>query len=221
MQTRAQMMADESVERLWTPATLVTALRTVGSLVLFGLAAQQESLTLLVIGLAVYLVGDSADGFVARILDCETRIGGVLDILSDRLCAASFYIGLAHLEPDLTPAICVYLLNFMVIDCFLSLAYLAWPIRSPNYFFLVDPTIFWWNWSKPAKVVNSAIFGVLLLITGWMWVGLGLAIALTVLKLWSLVLLFRLRVPLPEGSLHRSTLPVLRGEVTAPGGTGA
>ena len=32
----------------------------------------------------------------------------------------------------------VYLFEFMVIDLFLSLAFLAWPIRSPNYFYAVD-----------------------------------------------------------------------------------
>ena len=45
------------------------------------------------------------DGQVARMFDCETRTGAVLDILSDRLCAAAFYIGLAWLEPHLAPAV--------------------------------------------------------------------------------------------------------------------
>lgn len=184
-------------ERLLTGATVITAVRTVASVVLAAMAAHQEDLTLLVVALVVYWVGDMLDGFYARVRDCETRIGAVLDILCDRLNAAAFYIGLAWLQPDLSPAIFVYLAEFMVIDCFLSIAFLAWPIRSPNYFFVVDRPIWLWNWSKPAKAVNSALFAVLLLVTGWMWVGLLIATALLVLKCVSLHRLTRIGLPVP------------------------
>jgi CDP-diacylglycerol--glycerol-3-phosphate 3-phosphatidyltransferase len=184
-------------ERLLTGATVITAVRTVASVVLAATAAHQQSLTLLVIALGVYWVGDMLDGFYARVRDCETRIGAVLDIMCDRLNAAAFYIGLAWLQPDLSPAIFVYLAEFMVIDCFLSIAFLAWPIRSPNYFFVVDRTIWLWNWSKPAKAVNSALFAVLLLVTGWMWVGLVIATALLVLKCVSLRRLAQIGLPVP------------------------
>jgi CDP-diacylglycerol--glycerol-3-phosphate 3-phosphatidyltransferase len=184
-------------ERLLTGATVITAVRTIASVVLAAMAAHQQSLTLLVVALGVYWVGDMLDGFYARVRDCETRIGAVLDIMCDRFNAAAFYIGLAWLQPDLSPAIFVYLAEFMVVDCFLSIAFLAWPIRSPNYFFVVDRTIWLWNWSKPAKAVNSALFAVLLLVTGWMWVGLVIATALLVLKCVSLRRLARLGLPVP------------------------
>lgn len=184
-------------ERLLTGATVITAVRTVASVVLAAMAAHQEDLTLLVVALVVYWVGDMLDGFYARVRDCETRIGAVLDILCDRFNAGAFYIGLAWLQPDLSPAIFVYLAEFMVIDCFLSIAFLAWPIRSPNYFFVVDRPIWLWNWSKPAKAVNSALFAVLLLVTGWMWVGLVIATALLVLKCVSLHRLTRIGLPVP------------------------
>ena len=184
-------------ERLLTGATVITFVRTIASVVLAAMAAHQQSLTLLVVALGVYWVGDMLDGFYARVRDCETRIGAVLDIMCDRFNAAAFYIGLAWLQPDLSPAIFVYLAEFMVIDCFLSIAFLAWPIRSPNYFFVVDRTIWLWNWSKPAKAVNSALFAVLLLVTGWMWVGLVIATALLVLKCVSLRRLAQLGLPVP------------------------
>jgi CDP-diacylglycerol--glycerol-3-phosphate 3-phosphatidyltransferase len=184
-------------ERLLTGATVITGVRTITSVVLAAMAAHQQSLTLLVVALGVYWVGDMLDGFYARVRDCETRIGAVLDIMCDRLNAAAFYIGLAWLQPDLSPAIFVYLAEFMVIDCFLSIAFLAWPIRSPNYFFVVDRTIWLWNWSKPAKAVNSALFAVLLLVTGWMWVGLLIATALLVLKCVSLRRLAQIGLPVP------------------------
>jgi CDP-diacylglycerol--glycerol-3-phosphate 3-phosphatidyltransferase len=188
-------------ERLLTGATVITFVRTIASVVLAAMAAHQQSLTLLVVALGVYWVGDMLDGFYARVRDCETRIGAVLDIMCDRFNAAAFYIGLAWLQPDLSPAIFVYLAEFMVIDCFLSIAFLAWPIRSPNYFFVVDRTIWLWNWSKPAKAVNSALFAVLLLVTGWMWVGLAIATALLVLKCVSLRRLAQIGLPVPGAAV--------------------
>ena len=189
---------DVEGERVGTSATMVTAVRTVASVALAGAAAYEDSLSLLVAALVVYWIGDMLDGFVARIRGCETRIGATLDILCDRLCAAAFYIGLIWLEPDFTPAVLIYLAEFMVVDCFLSLAFLAWPVRSPNYFFVIDRTLWLWNWSKPGKAVNSSLFAVLLLVTGWVWVGVAIATALLVMKTVSLVRLGRIGLPVPE-----------------------
>ncbi|MFA6299487.1 MAG: CDP-alcohol phosphatidyltransferase family protein [Nocardioides sp.] len=190
--------ADASVERLWTGATVITFVRTIASLALCLVAAVEEDRTLLIVGLVVYWVGDMADGGYARYFDCETRIGGVIDIMCDRINAAAFYIGLAWLEPEMVLPVSVYLFNFMVIDMFLSMAFLAWPIRSPNYFYVVDRRIYTWNWSKPAKAVNSSLFAVLLLVTGWWQVGLVIALALVVLKCVSMRWLFQLGIPVPE-----------------------
>ncbi|MDO5502716.1 MAG: CDP-alcohol phosphatidyltransferase family protein [Actinomycetia bacterium] len=186
-------------ERLATPASLVTVVRTVAAVVCAGIAIEQQSLTWLIVSLAVYWVGDILDGALARLLDDETRIGAVLDICCDRLCAAVFYLGLAWLQPDLIWPILVYLFTFLVLDTVLSLAFLAWPCLSPNYFYEVDPTIWRYNWSRPAKAVNSAIFAVLLLVTGWVWLGLAIAAALLVLKSWSMRRLMRIGLPVPAG----------------------
>ena len=194
---------DVEGERVATSATLVTGVRTVLSVTLAGVAAHERSLELLVTALVVYWLGDMLDGFVARVRGCETRIGATLDILCDRFCAAAFYIGLIWLEPQFTPAVLIYLAEFMVVDCFLSLAFLAWPVRSPNYFFVIDRPLWLWNWSKPGKAVNSSLFAVLLLVTGWVWVGVAIATALLVMKTMSLVRLGRLGLPVParaEGS---------------------
>jgi CDP-diacylglycerol---glycerol-3-phosphate 3-phosphatidyltransferase len=194
---RLDVWTDVEAERVGTSATLVTAVRTVVAVVLAGVAAHQHSKELLVAALVVYWLGDMLDGFVARVRGCETRIGATLDILSDRFCAAAFYVGLMWLEPGYAPAILLYLAEFMVVDCFLSLAFLAWPIRSPNYFFVVDRPLWLWNWSKPGKAVNSSFFAVLLLVTGWVWVGVAIAAALLVLKCASLVRLGRIGLPVP------------------------
>jgi CDP-diacylglycerol--glycerol-3-phosphate 3-phosphatidyltransferase len=188
---------DVEAERVATSATLVTGVRTVAAVILAGVAAHQGSLRLLVAALVVYWLGDMLDGFVARVRGCETRIGATLDILCDRFCAAAFYIGLMWLEPHVAPAVLVYLAEFMVVDCFLSIAFLAWPVRSPNYFFVIDRTLWLWNWSKPGKAVNSSLFAVLLLVTGWVWVGVAIATALLVMKSVSLVRLGRIGLPVP------------------------
>ncbi len=193
----ADVWADPATERLGTPATVITGVRTVVAVGLAGWATAEGSLTLLVAALAVYWVGDMLDGFVARTMRHETRIGAVLDILCDRFCAAAFYLGLIWLQPEHTWPVLVYLAEFMVVDCFLSLAFLAWPLRSPNYFYVVDRPIWLWNWSKPAKAANSAIFAVLLLVTGWTWLALGIAVALLVLKVVSLGRLARIGLPIP------------------------
>jgi CDP-diacylglycerol--glycerol-3-phosphate 3-phosphatidyltransferase len=196
-ENRADVYADPAKERLGTSANVVTLVRTVATVGLAGLAAQQESLGLLVAALVTYWVGDILDGTVARVRGCETRVGATLDILCDRLSAAAFYLGLAWLMPDLVWPVMVYLAEFMVVDCFLSLAFLAWPIRSPNYFYVVDRTLWLWNWSKPGKAVNSSIFAVLLLVTESVAVGLVVASALLVLKSVSLARLMRLGLPVP------------------------
>jgi CDP-diacylglycerol---glycerol-3-phosphate 3-phosphatidyltransferase len=188
---------DPAAERIATSATVITGVRTVAAVVLAGLAAQQESLTLLVAALVVYWLGDMLDGFVARVRGCETRIGAVLDILCDRFCAASFYLGLMWLHHEFALPVMIYLAEFMVVDCFLSLAFLAWPVRSPNYFYVIDRPLWLWNWSKPGKAVNSSLFAVLLLVTGWVWVGVAIAVALLVLKCVSLARLARIGLPVP------------------------
>ncbi len=193
----ADVWTDPDAERVGTAATVVTGVRTVIAVALAGWAAYDADLTLLVASLAVYWVGDVLDGLIARVWHCETRIGAVLDILSDRFCAAAFYIGLIWLQPEHALPVLIYLGEFMVVDCFLSLAFLAWPVRSPNYFYVVDRTIWRWNWSKPAKAANSALFAVLLLVTGWTWVAVAVALALMALKVTSLVRLTRIGLPIP------------------------
>jgi CDP-diacylglycerol---glycerol-3-phosphate 3-phosphatidyltransferase len=188
---------DPAVERLWTGATVITFVRTISSFTLCLVGAWQGELTYLVVGLAVYWAGDSLDGLYARLRNCETRIGGVVDMLCDRLNCAAFYLGFAYLEPSMLLPVAVYLFEFMVIDFFLSLAFLYWPIRSPNYFYLVDRRLYRWNWSIPAKTVNSSLFAVLLLVTGWWWLGLVVALALLTLKCVCLRWLLQMGLPVP------------------------
>ncbi len=137
-------------EPLATPANLVTAVRTLGALLLAVLALRAQSQSLLLASLAVYWVGDIADGTVARLTGTETRVGALFDILCDRLNSTVFYVGWVVLHPDDVVPVAIFLAQFVVVDAFLSMAFLAWPLRSPNYFVLVDPSVFALIWSKPA-----------------------------------------------------------------------
>lgn len=187
-----------TAERIGTPATIVTGVRTICALGLGVAAAYVGDLRLLVASLIVYWVGDSLDGLVARWTDTETRLGAALDIHCDRLCAAVFYAGLAYLEPEVALPALLYLANFIVIDCWLSLTFLAWPIRSPNYFYMVDKLIWQLNWSHPGKAVNSALFAVILLTTRSVWLGLAILLVLVAVKIFSVARILRIGIPIPD-----------------------
>jgi CDP-diacylglycerol---glycerol-3-phosphate 3-phosphatidyltransferase len=192
-----RVYADPAKESFVTAANYVTAVRTVATVCFAGAGIMQKSLTLLLISVAIYWIGDSLDGEVARRMDRETRIGAVFDILCDRLSAAAFYLSVAWLYPHLSVPILIYLTQFMVIDCFLSLSFLAWPLCSPNYFYVVDHWIWKWNWSRPAKAVNSGAFAIILLVTQSVVLGVVIAAGLFALKSWSVVRLARLGLPIP------------------------
>jgi CDP-diacylglycerol--glycerol-3-phosphate 3-phosphatidyltransferase len=85
----------------------------------------------------------------------------------------------------------------MVVDGFLSLGFLAWPLNSPNHFHVVDRKLWQLNWSHPGKAVNSGLFAILLVVTDNLWAGLVVAVALLSFKCWSLARLVRLGMPIP------------------------
>jgi CDP-diacylglycerol--glycerol-3-phosphate 3-phosphatidyltransferase len=186
-------------ERVLTLPTVISFARTAATLVLALLGAHQHSLALLLWALGVYWVGDMADGAVARLTDRETRTGATLDIMCDRISAAVFYVGFAWYDPTMVVPVGLYLAEFIVIDMYLSLAFLAWPLSSPNYFYLVDRRIWLWNWSKPGKALNSALFAVFMVWTRDAWVAGIIAAGLLGLKTVSLGWMVRLGLPVPSG----------------------
>ena len=160
-------------------------------MVLAVLALHQESVTLLVAAYLTYWIGDMLDGFTARRLDQETRIGAVLDIICDRanttLCAAAFIV----VQPDVVVPVGIFLVQFCVIDFMLSLSFLYFPIKGPNDFHLVDGPLYRWNWSPPAKAVNTSVV-ILLCLVGLPWVAAAVALAVGAAKVASLVRLRRI-----------------------------
>lgn len=185
-------------EDLRTYANAITLLRTGISLALFSASAYYRDPALNLAGLAVYWVGDVADGFVARRLDQETLFGAQWDILADRISVAFFYLNYLVLYPDLVPAIVLFLLQFMVLDHYLSNQFMRWPIISPNYFYKVDRAIWHLNWSKPGKACNTGLVTLMLLLTKSNAVVVPLVVVLIGVKLYSCARLLKLREPIPR-----------------------
>ncbi|CAN5268383.1 hypothetical protein BH09ACT10_BH09ACT10_18040 [soil metagenome] len=168
-----------------TIPNVITVVRTLAAVFIAAYALTiDDPKWWIVTGYAIYWIGDSLDGLAARVLDQETRAGAVFDILSDRISTALLAGGLIHLQPDLWPAITIFLLNFMVLDCMLSLSFLLWPIASPNYFASIDPLVFKLNWSHPAKALNNVGIVVAILV-GSLPIALVIVLAQISVKVWS------------------------------------
>ncbi|MEU8284351.1 CDP-alcohol phosphatidyltransferase family protein [Micromonospora sp. NPDC048905] len=164
----------------------ITAVRTAGAVGLAVAALTQRSAHLLVAAYLLYWIGDILDGAAARSLGQETRTGAVFDIVADRACTSACAAALIVLRPATALPIAVFLVQFMVIDQLLSLMFLRWPLLSPNYFARVDRRVYLWNWSPPAKALNTAAV-VLLAIFAPMPVAVTFALAVAAVKIVSLV----------------------------------
>ena len=167
-----------------TPANVITSVRALGAVSIATVALATGSISLLVTAYLVYWLLDIADGAVARRFDHETRLGAVFDITVDRasslLCVACFVM----IRPELAMPLAIYVLEFAVVDTMLSLGFLAFPVRGPNDMHLVDRTLWRWNWSPPAKAVNTASI-VLLCLLGQPVLAALCAAAVLAGKLWS------------------------------------
>lgn len=184
-------------ESPWTWANLVTMVRVMSCLVIFGHAMRTGDETWNFIGLGVYWVLDVLDGYLARTLDEETRIGAQLDILGDRILVCLFYANYVILHPGMLVPVFLFLFQFMGIDHHLSNQWMRWPIISPNYFHLVDRKVYALNWSMSGKLLNSAVVTVVMVGTENAWAASAVALAIIGIKVWSCVLVHRLPAPEP------------------------
>lgn len=167
----------------------ITLVRTVIAMALATYAFSTGDLLWLVIGYVAYWFGDSLDGWVARRRNEESLSGAVFDIVCDRAC--SFLLAAAFMAtyPDTIGPLALYLVQFGVLDTMLTFSFLLWPwMLSPNYFYKVDRPIYVWNWSKPAKAMNTGAVVVSLVVagqTGADWLPYVVAIAALAVKVVS------------------------------------
>jgi CDP-diacylglycerol---glycerol-3-phosphate 3-phosphatidyltransferase len=182
-------------EQWGTAPNMVTAARTVGTVALWGIAVTTGEDGWLLAALLCYWVGDIADGLLARLTGHETRTGAVLDVLADRLSVCLVVVSYVTTHPATAVPAAVFLLQFVVLDAYLTLAFGRWSLLSPNYFGLVDATIYRLNWSPPAKATNTGAVVVVMLVTGSMAAATALAAGVLAVKAFSAVRLARLPVP--------------------------
>jgi phosphatidylglycerophosphate synthase len=174
-----------------TVPNIVTLVRTVLAVLVGAIAVAAGDLMLLAVAYAIFWVGDIADGWSARKLDQETRAGAVFDIVCDRACTGMLCVGLVASVPEALPVVVVFVLSFMVLDSMLSLAFLCWPVLSPNYFHVVDRRVWQLNWSPLAKAANSAgVVGALAL--ELYAVAFVVAVGVVGIKVWSVRRVIRL-----------------------------
>jgi phosphatidylglycerophosphate synthase len=184
-----------SERSLATVPNVVTAVRTLAAIGLAMLAVVHTSTRLTVAAFLCYWVGDMLDGLAARLLRRETRFGAVLDILADRACCALCVTALVVIHPEMALPLTIFLVHFMVVDCQLSLAFLRWPLVSPNYFHLVHRAVYLWNWSPPAKALNTATLVILVVATNSPVYATVFGLTVAAIKIISLVVVSRLPAP--------------------------
>jgi CDP-diacylglycerol--glycerol-3-phosphate 3-phosphatidyltransferase len=195
-----ELSRDRLVRETWlTWANLVTAVRVAAALACFVTAALTGGEGWNFAGLVLYWLLDIADGGIARALRQETRIGAQFDILSDRLLIGAFYANYLRGHPGMAIPIAMHLLQFVVLDQYLSHQFMRWPCLSPNYFYEVDRAVWTWNWSPIGKVANGALVTGAILVAawaGWSWIVPALVSAAVIsVKVWSTVRLARLPAP--------------------------
>ena len=173
----------------------MTVVRTIGTVVAWAVAVTTGNDCWLLVALLCYWIGDIADGLLARLTDRETRTGAVLDVLADRLSICLVVVGYVTAYPSAAPPAAVFLAQFVVLDAYLTLAFTRWSLLSPNYFHLVDATVYRLNWSLPAKVMNTSAVVLVWLITASPTVTTGLAAAVLGVKLFSAFRMARLPAP--------------------------
>ncbi|MGB8995084.1 MAG: CDP-alcohol phosphatidyltransferase family protein [Pseudonocardiaceae bacterium] len=183
-------------EEQWgTGPTVVTALRTVATVFAWAVAVTTGSDGWLLAALLCYWIGDIADGLLARLTHRETRTGAVLDMLADRLGACLVVVSYVSVHPAAALPAAVFLVQFVVLDAYLTLAFARWSLLSPNYFGLLDATVYRLNWSTPAKATNTGAVVLVWLVTGSIVVATGLAAVVLGVKAYSALRVARLPVP--------------------------
>jgi phosphatidylglycerophosphate synthase len=171
---------------------LITTVRTVVAVLLGVLAIVGDSAVLTAVAIGCYWVGDILDGLAARLLGQETRVGAVYDIVCDRICALVVVAALILQLPAMGVPLGIFLVQFVLVDLLLSLSFLRWPVLSPNYFHLVHPRVYRYNWSPVAKALNTGGLVVLVAAAPSPAYPVAFALAIAAVKIASLVVVARI-----------------------------
>jgi CDP-diacylglycerol--glycerol-3-phosphate 3-phosphatidyltransferase len=185
-------------ENIYTVANCATLIRTVIGGTCFYMAFASHSEVWNYAGLLTHWILDVADGSLARSLKQETILGAQFDILTDRLLITFFYLNYLIFHPANLLIVILFLLEFTLLDHYLSNQFLNWGIISPNYFYQVDRLIWNLNWSAPGKFINSGMVTILLITTNAVMPVLIVVLLLIAVKVFSFARLQHLVQALPS-----------------------
>lgn len=156
------------------------------------LAILEQDVTYNYIALGIHWAGDVLDGFIARRFKQETIPGAELDLIADRIETLFFFVIFLHFRPQLVIPVGIYVLNFAFVDFYLGYQFNKFGIISPNYFDEVDTAVYRFNFSPPAKFINSTIVTLLLIFLPQLWaVAAALAALLLGIKCYSVSILHK------------------------------
>jgi CDP-diacylglycerol--glycerol-3-phosphate 3-phosphatidyltransferase len=179
---------------IYSAPNIITLFRLAGSLAFFALAVLKHRELYNFIGLGIHWFGDVVDGWYARTFRQETVLGAEIDIIADRVETLFFFVNFLHFHPSLWLPVVVYMLDFAFVDFYLSYQFVKYDIISINYFGKVDRRVYALNFSSPAKFCNSTIPPLILILLPKLWpLALAAAVALIVVKVYSISLLWKKR----------------------------
>lgn len=156
-------------ESVFSIPSVITLLRFALSIVFFILAIHKMDITYNYIALAIHWLGDIADGNYARFFKQETIVGAEIDLIADRVEILFFFVIFLVFYPQLYLPVTIYIFNFAFLDFFLCYQFVKFGIISINYFDKVDPFVHKWNFSFWAKILNSAVIILLLILLPQLW----------------------------------------------------
>lgn len=156
-------------ERVFSIPSLITLIRFGLSIIFFILAIHRMDITYNYIGLVIHWLGDIADGNYARFFKQETIVGAEIDLIADRIEILFFFVIFLIFYPQLYLPVTIYIFNFAFLDFFLCYQFVKFDIISINYFYKVDPVVHKWNFSFWAKILNSTVIILLLILLPQLW----------------------------------------------------
>lgn len=207
---RVHRTRPEFKELPWTAANGVTVARSIAATIVMLVAIVEHSSTLLLAGLLTSWLLDVVDGLLARWRRRETAIGAQLDILADRLTAMWVVLGVVVLS-DASPltvfAAAAVWVQLSFFDQLLAGQFLRFRHWSPDEFHLQDGSVWRLNWAPAAKVIGNLPLALLAIGGACLWVALGLALALILVRVFSYfrIMLRIERLVTIEGHYDRST----------------